>query len=145
MKRWNFSGQPASHGNSKAHRALGSIGHAEFPGKVWKGKKMAGRMGNQNATIMNQRIVKIDTDRSLIYIKGNTPGAISGVVKIRDAVKKIDKQVWDLLYPTYVQGFEGHSEFSAKNQLWKGAENDPFEEDLHENDAVTGVDQDEEQ
>ena len=94
---------------------------------------------------MNQRIVKIDTDRSLIYIKGNTPGAISGVVKIRDAVKKIDKQVWDLLYPTYVQGFEGHSEFSERNQLWKGAENDPFEEDLHENDAVTGVDQDEEQ
>merc|ERR1719266_2453036 len=117
MKRWNFSGQPASHGNSKA-RALGSIGHAEFPGKVWKGKKMAGRMGNQNATIMNQRIVKIDTDRSLIYIKGNTPGAITGVVKIRDAVKKIDKQVWDLLYPTYVQGFEGHSEFSGRNYLW---------------------------
>ena len=88
--------------------------------------------------------MKIDTDRALIYIKGNTPGPISGVVKIRDAVKKIDKQVYDLLYPTFVQGFDGHADSAESYQIWKGAENDPFEEDLHENDAVTGVDQDEE-
>ena len=53
MKRWNFSGQPASHGNSRAHRKPGSIGNAEFPGKVWKGKKMAGRMGGISATTLN--------------------------------------------------------------------------------------------
>ena len=57
VKRWNFSMQYASHGNSKAHRAPGSIGHCEFPGKVFKGKKMAGRMGNVNSTTLNQRIV----------------------------------------------------------------------------------------
>ena len=61
MKRWNFSGGNATHGNSKAHRAAGSIGNAEFPGKVFKGRKMAGRMGNKSATVFNQRIVKIDT------------------------------------------------------------------------------------
>ena len=53
MKRWNFSGQGASHGNSKAHRAPGSIGMCEYPGKVWKGKKMSGHMGNVSATVLN--------------------------------------------------------------------------------------------
>lgn len=53
MKRWNFSGQKASHGNSKAHRLPGSIGQCEYPGKVWKGKKMAGHLGNQSATVLN--------------------------------------------------------------------------------------------
>lgn len=61
MKRWNFGGGNATHGNSKAHRSGGSIGHAEYPGKVFKGKKMAGRMGNRSATTYNQRVVKIDT------------------------------------------------------------------------------------
>ena len=53
MKRWNFSGQNATHGNSKAHRLPGSIGQCEFPGKVWKGKKMAGQMGNKSSTVLN--------------------------------------------------------------------------------------------
>lgn len=68
MKRWNFSGQEASHGNSKAHRLPGSIGQCEYPGKVWKGKKMAGQMGNKNATVLNQRIVRIDIEKQLLYI-----------------------------------------------------------------------------
>ena len=81
MKRWNFSGLPATHGVSLTHRHGGSIGNREFPGKVFKGRKMAGRMGHKNATIMNQRVVKIDVDRSLLYIKGNVPGAISTLGK----------------------------------------------------------------
>lgn len=102
MKRWNFSGQEASHGNSKAHRLPGSIGQCEYPGKVWKGKKMAGRMGGKNATTMNLKVVRIDHEKSLLYIKGHVPGPPGGLVKVRDAVKKIDKQIWDLYYPTYV-------------------------------------------
>ena len=90
MKRWNFDGQGASHGNSLSHRAPGSIGNREYPGKVFKGKKMAGRLGYKNITMMNQVVVKIDTLRSLLYIKGNVPGAISTLVRVRDAVKKID-------------------------------------------------------
>ena len=90
MKRWNFSGQNASHGNSLSHRHPGSIGNNEFPGKVFKGKKMAGQLGNVNSTVMNQIVVKIDVDRSLLFVKGNVPGAISSLVKIRDAVKKVD-------------------------------------------------------
>lgn len=91
MKRWNFGGGNATHGNSKAHRSAGSIGNAEFPGRVFKGKKMAGRLGFQNATQHNQKIVRIDTERSLLYVKGNTPGPISGVVRIVDSVKKLDR------------------------------------------------------
>ena len=79
-----------SHGNSKAHRKPGSIGNAEFPGKVFKGKKMAGQLGNKSATTLNQRIVKIDTERSLLYVMGNAPGPISGLVRIRDAHKKTE-------------------------------------------------------
>jgi large subunit ribosomal protein L3 len=92
MKRWNFSGINASHGVSITHRHPGSIGNREFPGKVFKGKKMAGHLGYENATILNQLVVKIDVDRSLLFIKGNVPGAISTLIRIRDAAKKIDTQ-----------------------------------------------------
>ena len=68
----------------------------EYPGKVWKGKKMAGRLGGKNATVLNQRVVRTDHDRSLLYVMGNVPGPVNGLVRIRDAVKKIDKQLWDL-------------------------------------------------
>ena len=104
MKRWNFGGGNATHGNSKAHRKPGSIGHCEFPGKVFKGKKMAGRLGFQNSTVLNQKVVRIDTERSLLYVRGNTPGPISGIVRIRDATKKKDRQTFDLLYPTCLPG-----------------------------------------
>ena len=141
MKRWNFSGGNATHGNSKAHRKPGSIGNAEFPGKVFKGRKMAGRLGFQSSTVINQRVAKIDSDRSLLYIMGSVPGPISGVVRIRDAIKKTERQVFDLLYPTYVPGKsdEAHGE---KLQIWQGAAEDPWTNDWHENDVVSGVDQD---
>jgi len=96
IKRWNFASQNNSHGNSRAHRKPGSIGMCEFPGKIFKGKKMAGHLGNVSATTLNQKVVKIDTDRALLYIEGNIPGSISGLVKVRDAVKKTQKQIWDM-------------------------------------------------
>lgn len=139
IKRWNFSSQENSHGNSKAHRLPGSIGHCEFPGKVFKGKKMAGRLGNRSATVLNQKVVKLDTERSLLYVQGNVPGAIGSVVKVRDAVKKIDRQVYELQYPTFVPTDEN---VKAKKMEYEGASLDPWLNDFHENDVVSGVDQD---
>ncbi len=88
MKRWNFSGMPASHGTSLSHRALGSTGQCQDPGRVFKGKKMAGRMGADRVTTQNLRIVKVDRGLNLIYIKGGVPGQKGEFVEIRDAVKK---------------------------------------------------------
>eukprot|EP00815_Leptocylindrus_aporus_P010042 CAMPEP_0116074386 /NCGR_PEP_ID=MMETSP0322-20121206/15904_1 /TAXON_ID=163516 /ORGANISM="Leptocylindrus danicus var. apora, Strain B651" /LENGTH=368 /DNA_ID=CAMNT_0003564035 /DNA_START=85 /DNA_END=1188 /DNA_ORIENTATION=+ len=88
MKRHNFKGMPASHGTSLSHRALGSTGQCQDPGRVFKGKKMAGRMGNERVTVQNLRIVKIDRGRNLLYVKGAVPGQKGGFVEIRDAVKK---------------------------------------------------------
>ena len=88
MKRWNFSGLPATHGTSKSHRSLGSTGQCQDPGRVFKGKKMAGRMGADRVTTQNLRIIKIDRGRDLIYVKGPVPGQKGNFVEIRDAVKK---------------------------------------------------------
>lgn len=102
MKRWNFSGQGASHGNSVSHRHPGSIGNREYPGKVFKNKKMAGRLGNESATVPNQMVVKIDVPRSLLYIRGNVPGAISSLVRIRDSICRNDEQYLSLDFPTWL-------------------------------------------
>lgn len=91
MKRWNFQGQPASHGNSLSHRAPGSIGMRQTPRKVFKNKKMAGRMGNESCVIQNQQIVKIDAERNLLFIQGGIPGAPGGKVVILPAVKRKNK------------------------------------------------------
>jgi large subunit ribosomal protein L3 len=88
MKRHNFGGMPASHGVSKSHRALGSTGQCQDPGKVFKGKKMAGRMGTDRVTVQNLRIIKIDRGRNLIFVEGAVPGNKGNFVEIRDAVKK---------------------------------------------------------
>jgi len=87
IKRHHFSGGPASHGNSLSHRAPGSIGQRQTPGRVFKGKKMAGHLGNVNRSIQSQKIVKIDNERNLIMIKGGIPGAPGGYVVITPAVK----------------------------------------------------------
>lgn len=87
IKRWNFSMQDATHGNSLSHRAPGSIGQCQTPGRVWKGKKMAGHMGAERVTTQNLEIVKVDVERNLILIKGAVPGAPGGDVIIRPAVK----------------------------------------------------------
>jgi len=87
MKRWNFSGLRASHGVSISHRSHGSTGQCQDPGKVFKGKKMAGHMGDERVTTQNLEVVQIDTDRNLLLIKGAVPGAKNGQVYVRPAVK----------------------------------------------------------
>jgi large subunit ribosomal protein L3 len=88
MKRWNFSGLRASHGVSVSHRSHGSTGQNQNPGKVFKGKKMAGQMGSERVTTQNLVVVKTDVDRGLVMIKGAVPGSKGGWVLIRDAVKR---------------------------------------------------------
>ena len=88
MKRWNFGGLRATHGVSISHRSHGSTGQCQDPGKVFKGKKMAGHMGASRITTQNLQVVKTDTDRGLILIKGAVPGPKGGWVYIKDAVKK---------------------------------------------------------
>lgn len=75
VKRWNFRTQDASHGNSLAHRAPGSIGQCQTPGKVWKGKKMAGHMGSERVTVQGLELLEVDTQNNLLLIKGAVPGA----------------------------------------------------------------------
>ncbi|KAG0370338.1 translation protein [Gamsiella multidivaricata] len=88
MKRHGFGGQPASHGTSVTHRSLGSTGQRKDPGKVFKGKKMAGRMGGEQATVQSLKVMKVDNDLNLIYVKGCVPGVDEQFVKVQDAVKK---------------------------------------------------------
>lgn len=87
IKRWNFQMQDATHGNSLSHRAPGSIGQCQTPGRVFKGKKMAGHMGAEQVTVQNLEVVKVDTERHLLLIKGAIPGAPGGDVVVRPAVK----------------------------------------------------------
>ena len=87
IKRWNFQMQDATHGNSISHRAPGSIGQCQTPGRVFKGKKMAGHMGDERVTTQNLEIVRVDAERNLLLIKGAVPGAPGGDVIVRAAVK----------------------------------------------------------
>ena len=88
MKRWNFGGLRASHGVSISHRSHGSTGQCQDPGKVFKGKKMAGHYGTERVTTQNIEIVRVDAERGLILVKGAIPGPDNGWVEVRDAVKK---------------------------------------------------------
>ena len=88
MKRHNFAGLRASHGVSISHRSHGSTGQCQEPGKVFKGKKMAGHMGVVRVTTQNLKILKTDSDRGLIMVKGAVPGSKGGWVTIKDAIKK---------------------------------------------------------
>jgi large subunit ribosomal protein L3 len=87
IKRWNFSMQDATHGNSLAHRAPGSIGQNQTPGRVFKGKKMAGHMGNVRRTVQNLEVVRVDAEKNLLLIKGAVPGHAGGKVVVRPAIK----------------------------------------------------------
>ncbi|MDG2020200.1 MAG: 50S ribosomal protein L3 [SAR86 cluster bacterium] len=87
VKRWNFKMQDATHGNSISHRAPGSIGQCQTPGKVWKGKKMSGHMGDEKKTIQNLKIASIDSDNNLLLIKGAIPGPTGSNVILKPAVK----------------------------------------------------------
>jgi len=87
VKRWNFRTQDATHGNSLSHRAPGSIGQCQTPGRVFKGKKMAGHMGAERVTTQNLEIVRVDAERNLLLIKGAVPGSTGGNVIVKPAVK----------------------------------------------------------
>ena len=87
IKRWNFSHQRNSHGNSLSHRAPGSIGQNQSPGKVFKGKKMAGQLGNKRITVQSLDVVRVDLENNLLLVKGNVPGATGGDVIVKAAVK----------------------------------------------------------
>ncbi len=87
IKRWNFGAQGWSHGNSRAHRAPGSIGQCQTPGRVFKGKKMAGHMGAERVTTQNLTVVKVDAERNLLLIRGAVPGPAGGDVVVKPAVK----------------------------------------------------------
>ncbi|WP_022978589.1 MULTISPECIES: 50S ribosomal protein L3 [Nevskia] len=87
QKRWNFGGGRASHGNSLSHRVPGSIGQRQSPGKVWKGKKMAGHMGSDNISALNLDVVRIDVERNLLLVKGAVPGHKGADVVVHPTVK----------------------------------------------------------
>ena len=97
MKRWNFKGLRATHGVSISHRSHGSTGQCQDPGKVFKGKKMAGHMGAARVTTQNLQVIRTDVDRGLIMVKGAVPGSKGGWVTIKDAVKKVASD--NVIYP----------------------------------------------
>ncbi|MGP2514137.1 50S ribosomal protein L3 [Yersinia sp. 2545 StPb PI] len=87
VKRWNFRTQDATHGNSLSHRVPGSIGQNQTPGKVFKGKKMAGHMGDERVTVQSLDVVRVDVERNLLLVKGAVPGATGGNLIVKPAVK----------------------------------------------------------
>jgi large subunit ribosomal protein L3 len=87
VKRWNFRTQDATHGNSLSHRAPGSIGQCQTPGRVFKGKKMSGHMGDERVTTQGLEVIRVDVERNLLLIKGAVPGAPGGEVIVRPTVK----------------------------------------------------------
>ena len=88
MKRHNFSGGRASHGVSVSHRAHGSTGNSQDPGRVFKGKKMAGHMGSKQVTIQNLKVLDVDVKNNILLIKGSVPGSNNSIVSIKDSIKK---------------------------------------------------------
>jgi large subunit ribosomal protein L3 len=99
MKRYGFRGRPATHGTHESFRGPGSIGACQTPGRVYKGRKMPGQMGNKKITVQNLRIVKIDNEKNLLFILGAVPGATNSLITIRDSVKNPS-------YPFYVKNEE---------------------------------------
>ena len=106
MKRHGFSGQGASHGNSVSHRALGSTGNRQDPGRVWKGKKMPGRLGGATCSVHSLLVYKVDAERGLLYVKGAVPGHAGCFVEVRDALRERPS---DAPFPTHVGAVPGVS------------------------------------
>ena len=120
MKRWNFKGLRATHGVSISHRSHGSTGQCQDPGKVFKGKKMAGHMGAARVTTQNLEVVKTDADRGLVFIKGAVPGSKGGWVTVKDAVKKIAPE--GLPYPAGLKAAAAATEAPAAEAPAEGGE-----------------------
>src|SRR3990172_8416137 len=114
MKRWNFSGLRATHGVSGSHRSHGSTGQRQDPGKVFKGKKMAGHLGSERVTTQNLVVVKTDAERGLLMIRGAVPGSKGGWVIVRDAVKRPAHK--DAPRPGAVKAKSGADRAAAKQE-----------------------------
>ena len=110
MKRWNFAGLRASHGVSVSHRAHGSTGQNQDPGKVFKGKKMAGHMGDKYRTMLNLEIIKSDPENNLLYVKGSIPGGKNSTIYLRESVKDVKRKTT----------LEKYNEMIKKSEAAKG-------------------------
>ena len=119
MKRHNFGGMRASHGVSVSHRAHGSTGQCQDPGKVFKGKKMAGHMGAARVTTQNLQVVKTDADRGLIMVKGAVPGSKGGWVTLKDAVKKPVPE--NVIYPAGLKSLDEEAKRLAEEAAAEAA------------------------
>jgi len=127
MKRHNFGGLEASHGVSISHRSHGSTGQCQDPGKVFKGKKMAGHLGDQRTTIQNLEVVSIDDDRGLIFVHGAVSGARKSYVLIKDAVKKDPPK--DLPLPAGLKKIKEEIKTASKNEeLSKESKDEPSDQ-----------------
>ena len=115
MKRHNFRGLEASHGVSISHRSHGSTGNSQDPGRVWKGKKMAGHMGDVRTTIQNLEVVSSDADRGLIMVRGAVPGSKGGFVLVSDAVKRALPK--DAPFPASIKGSGAAAEDTAAQDV----------------------------
>jgi large subunit ribosomal protein L3 len=122
MKRHGFAGQGASHGNSVSHRAIGSTGCRQDPGRVWKGKKMPGHMGDVRRTVQSVFLYKVDAARGLLYVKGAVPGHAGSFVEVKDALRK---RPADVPFPTFVEAAPGALAAMAPGVAPTGE--DPFE------------------
>ena len=109
MKRWNFGGLRASHGVSVSHRSHGSTGQRQDPGRVFKGKKMAGHMGDKYRTMLNLEIVKSDLENNLLYLKGSVPGAKNSTLLVRQSVKNVRRK-------TLTEKIEAKAKAAAANK-----------------------------
>ena len=127
MKRHNFSGQRASHGVSLSHRVAGSTGQCQDPGKVFKGKKMSGQMGNARSTTQNLEIIEVDPDRGLILVKGAVPGSKGGYVLVSDAVKRALPE--DAPFPAGLVGSEPDLPEAAETTAGEGDSDAPAKEE----------------
>jgi large subunit ribosomal protein L3 len=125
MKRHNFAGLEASHGISVSHRSHGSTGQGQDPGKVFKGKKMAGHMGDRRVTVQNLEVVSTDLERGLVMVKGGVPGAEGGYVLVSDATKR--QRPEDAPYPAGLKGAGGAGDEAAAGED-VAAEEAPTEE-----------------
>ena len=115
MKRWNFGGLRASHGVSVSHRSHGSTGQRQDPGKVFKGKKMAGHMGDKFRTMLNLEIIKSDLENNLLYIKGSIPGSKNSTVFLRSSIKNVTRKTIEEKYQAKLKKSESEK---GKKKKW---------------------------
>jgi large subunit ribosomal protein L3 len=125
MKRWGFGGMRATHGVSVSHRALGSTGQRQDPGKVFKGKKMAGHMGDRQRTQQNLEVVRTDDERGLIFVKGSVPGSKNGWLLVRDSVK-VERHS-EAPYPAGLKGAANSNEDTPVEETETPIENEVTE------------------